>query len=515
MITSPYLLGVSVYLVVGGDLPHEDRSVSAIPAVRREFRGVWVASVANIDWPSKKGLSAIKQKEELLAILDRAVELRLNAIVLQVRPMCDALYFSTLEPWSEFLTGAVGKPPAPHYDPLAFAVDQCHKRGLELHAWVNPYRAHHPSATSGLPAEHVVRRRPDLARQYGKYYWLDPGEPDALQHSLNVVGDIVARYDIDGMHIDDYFYPYKERDAQKNVIAFPDDASWAQYTKTGGKLSRDDWRRENVNRFIKGFYDSVKSRKPWVKVGVSPFGIWRPGNPSGIEGFDQYAELYADARLWLKSGWVDYFSPQLYWPIAQEKQSYPKLLAWWLEQNATGRHVWPGNAAYRATSGAPHWSIREIADQIEVTRKLGATGNIHFSMKVLMRDNKGVSETLKHAYAEPALVPAMPWLFAGNPPGMLRPNIQSIGKSALRVTWPRVDDGATARYVVSWQIGKRWQTAIVAASPAPYFCIENNEAVQQVAVWAVDRYGREGPKALVSWPRNDRESNRQATKKRG
>ena len=321
-------------------------AADAPPPLAREFRGVWVATVSNIDWPSKPGLPAADQKAELVAILDKAVELRLNAVVFQVRPMADALYESKLEPWSEFLTGESGKNPG--YDPLAFAVTEAHARGLELHAWFNPYRARHPSGKSPPTSDHITKRRPDLAKPYGTHHWMNPTHPEVMDHSLAVILDVVKRYDVDGVHIDDYFYPYKEKDAAGAIIPFPDDDTWAKYT---GKLTRDDWRRDAVNTFVARMYKDVKAAKAWVKVGNSPFGIWRPGHPTGIAGLDQYQELYADAKLWFNEGWVDYFSPQLYWPIAQEKQSFPKLLGWWVGENTHKRHLWPGLYTSRGVSG--------------------------------------------------------------------------------------------------------------------------------------------------------------------
>jgi uncharacterized lipoprotein YddW (UPF0748 family) len=378
------------------------------PLPEQEFRGVWVATVANIDWPSRRGLSAGEQKRELVAMFDRFKELNFNAVILQVRPMCDALYKSDLEPWSEYLTGEQGKDPG--YDPLAFAVAEAHKRGLELHAWFNPYRAWSPSARSKPAANHLVKARPDLAKPYGKHHWLNPTHPEVQKHSLAVVLDVVRRYDIDGVHMDDYFYPYPERDAAGAEIPFPDDDTWDAYREAGGKLGRADWRRQAVNEFVRRQYEEVKKLKPHVKVGISPFGIWRPGHPAGIAGFDQYAKLYADAKLWLNEGWVDYFTPQLYWPIGQEQQSFPKLLGWWAKENTRGRHVWPGVATYRAANDHKGWTVGEVADQIRITREGDAPGAIHFSAKPILRNTNGVADALERVYAKPAKVPEMPWL---------------------------------------------------------------------------------------------------------
>ena len=378
-------------------------------AAEPEFRGVWVATVGNIDWPSQRGLPAEVQKKELVALFDKCKELNLNAVVFQIRPMCDALYESKLEPWSEFLTGTAGQ--SPGYDPLALAIQLAHARGIELHAWFNPYRAWHPSGKGEVPASHLVKARPDLAKKYGKHHWLNPTNPEVQAHSLAVVKDVVARYELDGIHMDDYFYPYPELDADKNEIPFPDDDTWSAYQKAGGKLARDDWRRDAVNGFVKRLYADVKAIKPTVKVGISPFGIWRPGHPEGIAGFDQYAKLYADAKLWLNEGWVDYFTPQLYWPIAREAQSYPKLLAWWASQNPKGRHLWPGNIPSRVTGKEKGWPASEIGEQIRLTRlQTGAGGNVHFSMRVLMANTGGVADVLKELYKTPVPVPASPWL---------------------------------------------------------------------------------------------------------
>ena len=431
-------------------------AVDGPPPLKREFRGVWVATVSNIDWPSKPGLPAEKQKAELIAILDKAVELKLNAVVFQVRPMADSLYESKLEPWSEYLTGTLGK--SPGYDPLAFVVEEAHKRGLELHAWFNPYRARHPSAKSPAPADHITKTRPDLAKPYGTHFWMNPTNTEVQDHSIAVVLDVVKRYDIDGIHIDDYFYPYKEKGADGKIIAFPDDDTWEKYQKAGGKLNRDDWRRDAVNTFVQRMYIETKKAKPWVKVGISPFGVWRPGHPAGIAGLDQFADLYADAKLWLNEGWVDYFTPQLYWPIAQEKQSFSKLLNWWVGENTKNRHLWPGLYTSRVTGLEKGWPSKEVADQIAITRKQKNTdGTIHFSMKALVRNSGGVADELKKTYSEPALVPETPWLAQGKPP--LKPEVTRDtidGKPVLRVK-----AGAGTRFVVVRTLtGDAWTTSV-------------------------------------------------------
>ena len=463
------------------------------PPVKREFRGVWVATVANIDWPSKPGLTVEQQKAEWDTICDRCVELKLNAVVFQVRPMCDALYKSELEPWSGFLTGTPGKDPG--YDPLEYAVKVAHERGLELHAWFNPYRAWHPSAKGEVPATHLVKARPDLAKKYGKHHWLNPTHADVQKHSLAVILDVVKRYDVDGVHLDDYFYPYVEQDEAKKDIPFPDDDTWAAYQKAGGKLERDDWRRDAVNTFVKRLYVAVHKEKKWVKVGISPFGIWRPGHPPGIQGFDQYAKLYADAKLWLNEGWIDYWTPQLYWPIKQEPQSYPKLLAWWSDENTKKRHLWPGNIPSRLGGETKNWTDTEITDQIEATRKqAGATGNVHFSMKALMKpDGKG-AKNLTAAYTEVALVPASPWLGDTKP---AKPGVADVGDQ--RVTFLLTAKGC--RWVaVRYESAGKWATKVVpvSATGVGFLDLGFGQLPARLIVTAYDRLGTESDPA--EWP---------------
>ena len=381
------------------------------PAARadscRELRGVWVATVGNLDWPSAPGLSATRQQEELVTLLDTLAALNANAVIFQVRAAADALYPSALEPWSEVLSGTQGVPPEPLWDPLAFAIESAHARGLELHAWFNPYRARPATSISPAAADHISRRRPDLVKAYGKQLWMDPGEEDVAAHSLAVILDVVKRYDVDGIHLDDYFYPYPEKDAAGNVVEFPDEPSFARYVASGGALGREDWRRWNVNKFVKRLHDDVKAVKKNVRVGISPFGIWRPGRPAQVKGFDAYEEISADARTWLQRGWVDYLAPQLYWPIDQREQSFPALLAWWAGQNTVGSFLWPGLAAFHVGEDGRGWPAGEIAEQIRRTRaQPGVTGHILFSARALLENRGGIATELrKDVWAEPAELP--------------------------------------------------------------------------------------------------------------
>ncbi|HEY1768988.1 MAG TPA: family 10 glycosylhydrolase [Chthoniobacterales bacterium] len=363
----------------------------------REFRGAWVATVYNLDWPSRPGLPTETQEAQLRAILDRAAALHLNAILLQVRPASDALYASDKEPWSEFLTGHAGVPPG--YDPLAFAIREAHARGIELHAWVNPFRAA-ISVNEKLPPNHIAKKHPEWVRRFSRQLWVDPGDPAARAYVIGVICDIVRRYDVDGVHLDDYFYPYPLKPGE---ATFPDAQTWARFGIHSG-LSRADWRRENINDFVRTLYRAVKAIKPDVRVGISPFGIWRPHVPPTIKaGIDAYAQLFADSRKWLANGWVDYLAPQLYWGIQPADQSFPVLLDWWRAQSH-GRPVWPGIATERIGTQRP---AREIIEQIEMSRRgTSSPGAIQWSMKALMRDQGGIDRLLKSGpYAEPAAPP--------------------------------------------------------------------------------------------------------------
>jgi uncharacterized lipoprotein YddW (UPF0748 family) len=455
----------------------------SLPKVDREFRAAWIATVDNIDFPTKKTLSTDEQKAELIAALDLSKKLRLNAVIFQVRPATDALYESKLEPWSEYLTGQMGKSQA--FDPLAFIVNEAHKRGILVHAWFNPYRSYHPSAKTMSP-DHISKSNPGIVRQYGRYMWLDPTEPEAKKHSLKVITDVVRRYDIDGVHFDDYFYPYAEKDAAGNNIDFPDNANWDKYKESGGKLDRGDWRRMHVNDFISSVGREVKKIKPQIMYGISPFGIWQPMPERQIVGFNAYAELYADSKKWLQDGTVDYLAPQLYWETGRPNLSFPVLLDWWKEQNTKRRHIWPGIATYRI--GRPGYDADMIAGQIGITRKDPLTlGGIHFSFKSLRNDMGGIQEKLRGSiYSRDAIIPTSPWI------------------KAVRVVSPKVVVARDSKFVrASWMAAKGafwyvvyakdkdgWNYSIQPASETS-IALSADRKIDTVVVKAVDRLGNE------------------------
>jgi len=424
--------------------------------IPQEFRAAWVATVANINWPSKPGLPVAEQQKEAIALLDSLASLNFNAVVFQVRPQADALYNSELEPWSYYLTKKQGEAPFPYYDPLEFWINEAHARGMELHAWLNPYRAHHPSSGK-LDSASIVHKMPESVMKLEQgYWWFDPSLKSTQDHSLEVVKDIVRRYDVDGIHFDDYFYPYDSYHGGKD---FPDDDSWAVYTANGGKLSRGDWRRESVNTFIQDVYKNIKAIKKDVKFGLSPFGIWRPGNPASIAGLDQYDKLYADAKLWLNNGWVDYFSPQLYWPIGRIAQSYPVLLAWWEKENQMQRHLWPGINVSGASKDAR--GADEIESQIMISRAITdlSPGVVHWSISPLLRNDSLKTRLRKGVYKNQALVPSSNWLGESKlkkPKVTLEPLDEQYG-----IVWNTSNKDQSFKTVVYYQYGNVWEYRII------------------------------------------------------
>ncbi len=433
------------------------------PEPAREFRAAWVATVFNLDWPSRAGLSAAQQKAELLGILNKASQLKLNAIILQIRPNGDALYASSLEPWSGWLSGPGVNP---GYDPLAFAVAEAHRRGIELHAWFNPYRA--TVSDKAVGRGHISRKKPGLLLRAGSTTILDPSSSAARAHVLGVIMDVVRRYDIDGVHLDDYFYPYPPH---HNVA---DGKSPAQ-------------RRAAVDAFVSQLYAQVKSAKPWVRVGISPFGIWQPGHPGGVKaGVNAYEHLACDARKWLQKGWVDYLSPQLYWRCKGD-QSFPDLMKWWSAINPQ-RPVWPGIASVRINSREdPGRPASEIGRQIDYSRSLArqSAGQLYWSWKSLGANRGGVQRELAARYTGFALPPAMPW--CGNArPG--RPAVQVVENSrGCTISWQPADASAR-KWVLQARMGGRWATLGVLPGsqrkltlPASYLSRADRVAVRPIS----------------------------------
>ncbi len=465
--------------------------VTALPHPIKEFRAAWVATVANINWPSKPGLSTAEQQKEAIDLLDFLQAHHFNAVILQVRPQCDALYKSDLEPWSYYLTGTQGKAPDPYYDPLQFWIEAAHNRGMELHVWLNPYRAHHKDGKE-ISDQSIVKTHPELVVYLKQgYWWMDPAKKGTQDHTNDVVMDIVKRYDIDGVHFDDYFYPYPEYNLNED---FPDSSSWADYQAGGGKLSRGDWRRDAVNQLIERLYKNIKAVKPWVKFGLSPFGIWRPGYPESISGFDQYNQLYADARLWLNKGWVDYFSPQLYWPISRISLSFPVLLGWWEGENKMQRHLWPGISVGRDTSAK---TVNETINQIMIDRGMlpQSKGVIHWSISSVTRNPNMAKGLLDGPYKNQALVPASPWL-DNKAPGV--PVVTTSWQNdTLKISWSHPDEKDVFHWIVYYQYKGAWSYIILNRNSRSFdlerFATENKTRVSltHIAVTAVDRVGNE------------------------
>lgn len=370
-----------------------------------EFRGVWVASVTNIDWPTKGNYNSDSQKVEFIRLLDMHKANGMNAMVVQIRPATDAFYPSPYEPWSEWLTGKQGQPPSPYYDPLKFMLEETHKRGMEFHAWMNPYRAEFNINTTVVSPTHITRLHPDWFLTYGDKKYFDPGNKEVLQYVTNVVKDVVRRYPVDAIHFDDYFYPY--RIAGKE---FPDDVKYQQY---GNGMNKDDWRRSNVDSIILMLYKAIKKENSKCQFGISPFGVWRNSDkdPEGSNtraGQTNYDDLYADILLWLKNGWIDYVAPQLYWEFGHKAAPYEVLIDWW-GKHTYGKNCYIGLGIYRAGSNEPWKDVTQLPRQIELLRNTpNINGMIFFSSKSFNSNPNGWNDSLRTNYfSVPVPTPAI------------------------------------------------------------------------------------------------------------
>lgn len=395
-----------------------------------EFRGVWVATVENIDWPNTKNTPVAEQKAQFIRLLDMHQQNGMNAVIVQVRPAADAFYPSKLEPWSEYLTGKQGLPPSPYYDPLEFMIAETHKRGMEFHAWLNPYRAVFNILHSSVAPDHLTKTHPEWFLTYGTTKYFNPALPQVREHLGKVVKDLVTRYDLDGIHMDDYFYPYPIDGRE-----FPDQKDYLKY---GNGLSRDEWRRSNCDSIIYQIHNIVRAAKPRVKFGVSPFGVWRnkSKDPMGSDtkaGPTNYDVLYADILLWLQKGWIDYVVPQLYWERGHRLADYDILLDWW-NKNTYGKHLYIGHGIYRAGS-SPSWkSPKELPEQIQRLRAYpGTQGSAFFSSKNFERNPNGWSDSLRYNYYRyPALPPPMPWISNAAP---AQPLVEKLGDAKYKLVY--------------------------------------------------------------------------------
>lgn len=377
--------------------------------VKNEFRAVWVATVDNIDWPSKGNFNPDSQRLEFMKLADMHQRNGMNAMIVQIRPVTDAFYPSQYEPWSEFLTGKQGQPPSPYYDPLQFMIEETHKRGMEFHAWMNPYRAVFNIGTSSIASNHITRIHPDWFLTYGDKRYFDPGNKEAQQYLTNVVEDVVSRYAVDAIHFDDYFYPYRIPGKE-----FPDNSSFRLY---GNDMTKDDWRRSNVDSIISMLSAVIKKQKPKCQFGISPFGVWRnqdkdPVNGSKTNGAQtNYDDLYADILLWLRKGWIDYVAPQLYWEFGHRVAPYEILLDWW-SKHTYGKNCYIGLGIYRANSNSAWKDTTQLPRMIEALRNTpNIQGMVFFSSRTFEKNPNNWGDTLRLNYfKEPAKTPEMDWL---------------------------------------------------------------------------------------------------------
>ncbi|MFC5283287.1 glycoside hydrolase family 10 protein [Pedobacter alpinus] len=424
-------------------------------ASKREFRAVWIATVKNIDWPSKPGLSTSKQQKELVDILDAHQKNGINAIMFQIRPSADALYAKSEEPWASFITGKQGVAPNPFYDPLDFVITEAHKRGMELHAWFNPYRATNDLDEKSISEKHITKTKPEWFFTYASKKYFNPALPDVRTYINKIVMNVVRSYDIDGVHFDDYFYPYPSKEP------LPDSTSFAANNR--GIKDINDWRRDNVDLLIKGIADSIRNSKNHVKFGISPFGIWRnlKEDPRGSDtnGLSGYSALYADVLKWTEKGWLDYVNPQVYFPFNYAPAAYEKLTDWWAK-NSFGKHVYIGHGVYRLTEKKNGWEIpSQMPDQIQYLRKNNnIQGSIFFSSKSVTNNLGGFQDSLRtNLYKTIALPPTMAWLDHVPPSAPLSLKFIKNNNSVI-LSWDKpyaVRDGETAYgYVIYRTSGK-------------------------------------------------------------
>lgn len=475
-------------------------STAQSDAPRKEFRGVWIATVDNIDWPSRKGLPADSQRAEFIRLLDAHQAAGMNVVVMQVRPATDAFYPSPMEPWSEWLTGRQGLPPSPYYDPMAFMIAETHRRGMEFHAWCNPYRATFSIGRSSIAPSHITRTHPEWFLTYGSTRYFDPGNKQAQDYVNHVIRDLVSRYDIDALHFDDYFYPYTIPGKE-----FPDAES---YRRSGSSLSLEDWRRSNVDSIILSLSKTIKSVKPWVRFGISPFGVWRNSDkdPEGSHtkaGQTNYDNLYADILLWMKNGWIDYVVPQLYWEFNHRAAPYEVLLDWW-DKHTYGVPCYAGLGYFKAGTNAIWKDPTLLPRQVKAQRmEEHVQGAVYFSGKTFLANPTGFSDSLaRNYYRIPALVPPAAGLKTAAPEAPeVHAERSAVGSSSAQ--WhiniaPAAETSLVKIYVISrvpvGASGEGDIIRIVPADQATDFVLDTPQADQgryRYVITAVNRYNQE------------------------
>jgi uncharacterized lipoprotein YddW (UPF0748 family) len=421
---------------------------------KREMRAVWIATVANIDWPSQRNLTSKAQRIEMRKLLDDLVKNNMNAIVIQIRPTADAFYPSALEPWSHWLTGKQGVRPNPYYDPLQFIIEEAHKRCIDVHVWLNPYRVTNSESLSVLNKNHLYFKNKDIFVKYGDKYYFEPGLDETREFLNRVVQDVVERYDIDAVHFDDYFYPYRVGNEE-----FPDEATFRKFPRGFAPNQKDDWRRNNVNLVIAELQQTIKSIKPWVEFGISPFGVWRnssvdPRGSATEAGVQNYDDLYADILKWLNDGTIDYVVPQLYWEIGKKRADYEVLVKWWSE-NSVGKNLYIG--LYNSQLGSPDANAawrngNEVVRQLNMNKLYPQVdGAVYFSAKQFVKNKLGLNDSLQNNfYKYPAICP-LNRNIAGEPSAQPQ-NIRIVkdGKDVYLLWDEVVEEGGcqTAYYVV-------------------------------------------------------------------
>ncbi|GAA3924275.1 family 10 glycosylhydrolase [Hymenobacter algoricola] len=475
----------ALVLAAAGSLAAQTLSVPP----KRELRAAWVAHVYNLDWPTARTRTPAQQRQEFTALLDRHRQNGLNAVVVQIRASADALYPSTLEPWSEWLTGTQGLAPSPLYDPLAFMVRETHRRQMEFHAWMNPYRALVNASTASVAPTHVTRLHPDWVLPYGTLRVLDPGLPAVRRYLVRVVMDVVRRYDVDAIHFDDYFYP-----APQPGVSFGDDASFAADPR--GFTVKADWRRNNVDLFVKMVSDSIRAARPRVKFGISPPGVWRNGTAVGgtaTTAFASYTDIFADSRKWLRRGWVDYLAPQVYFAIGQTAANYALIVPWWSQQvnPDTVRHVYVGQAAYRVspTSAEPGFrSPGQLPAQLRLARQqANMPGSIYYNSTPLLANPLGFADSLRgNFYRYPALLPPMPWKDNVPPAAPAAASVGPAPGGQVVLRWQPglpAADGEVARWYVVYRLPAHPGpvTAADLANPANIRAVTDSTAYQEPA----------------------------------